>query len=176
MSGRWGSERTQRLKTPNVNKSNNNNCGLSKGTQQWSWFHTWEISAAGTTLSIPLGVCADCFSWWSFLLQNVNVEFEITNFSLTIVSDNLGNLWFWPLCFTQGIPIAAVLHSRGTLSTPRVGSFLWQMGLQHRILSWKGSTRIIESYHRTTEWLGLEWTSSIIKLQPPCHRQGHQPP
>ena len=24
------------------------------------------------------------------------------------------------------------------------------------------------------EWLGLEGTSRIIKLQPPCHRQGHQ--
>jgi len=26
------------------------------------------------------------------------------------------------------------------------------------------------------EWLRLEGTSRIIKFQPPCHRQGHQPP
>jgi len=30
--------------------------------------------------------------------------------------------------------------------------------------------------HKSTEKLGLEGTSGIIKLQPPCHRQGHQPP
>ena len=30
--------------------------------------------------------------------------------------------------------------------------------------------------HRIIEWLGLEGTSRIIKLQPLCHRQGHQPP
>jgi len=29
---------------------------------------------------------------------------------------------------------------------------------------------------RIIEWLGLEGTSRIIKLQPPCHRQGCQPP
>lgn len=28
----------------------------------------------------------------------------------------------------------------------------------------------------TTEWLGLEGTPRIIKFQPLCHRQGHQPP
>ena len=27
-----------------------------------------------------------------------------------------------------------------------------------------------------TEWPGLEGTSRIMELQPPCHRQGHQPP
>ena len=27
-----------------------------------------------------------------------------------------------------------------------------------------------------TEWPGLEGTSRIVNLQPPCHRQGHQPP
>jgi len=26
------------------------------------------------------------------------------------------------------------------------------------------------------EWLGLEETPKIIKFQPPCHRQSHQPP
>ena len=26
------------------------------------------------------------------------------------------------------------------------------------------------------EWLGLEQTSRIVKLQPPCYRQGHQRP
>jgi len=26
------------------------------------------------------------------------------------------------------------------------------------------------------EWLGLEGTPRIIKFQPSCHRQGHQPP
>jgi len=30
--------------------------------------------------------------------------------------------------------------------------------------------------HRIIEWLGLERTSSIIKLEPPYHMQGHQPP
>jgi len=30
--------------------------------------------------------------------------------------------------------------------------------------------------HRIIEWPGLEGTSRIIKLQPLCHRQGHQPP
>ena len=30
--------------------------------------------------------------------------------------------------------------------------------------------------HRITEWLGLEGTSRIIKLQPPCCMQGYQPP
>ena len=30
--------------------------------------------------------------------------------------------------------------------------------------------------HRITEWPGLEGTSRIMKLQPPHHRQGHQPP
>jgi len=29
---------------------------------------------------------------------------------------------------------------------------------------------------RIIEWLGLEGTSRIIKLQPSCCRQGHQPP
>jgi len=29
---------------------------------------------------------------------------------------------------------------------------------------------------RITEWLGLEGTSRIMKLQGPCLRQGHQPP
>jgi len=28
--------------------------------------------------------------------------------------------------------------------------------------------------HRTTEWLGLEGTPGIIKIQPPCCRQGLQ--
>ena len=31
------------------------------------------------------------------------------------------------------------------------------------------------SNHRITECPSLEGTSRIIKLQPPCHRQGHQP-
>ena len=31
-------------------------------------------------------------------------------------------------------------------------------------------------YHRITEWLGLEGTSRIMKLQSPHHRQGHRPP
>ena len=31
-------------------------------------------------------------------------------------------------------------------------------------------------YHRITEWPGLEGTSVIMKFQPPCHRQDHQPP
>ena len=30
--------------------------------------------------------------------------------------------------------------------------------------------------HRIIEWLGLEGTSRTIKLQPPCCRQGPQPP
>jgi len=30
--------------------------------------------------------------------------------------------------------------------------------------------------HGIVEWLGLEGTSRIMKLQPPCCRQGHQPP
>jgi len=30
--------------------------------------------------------------------------------------------------------------------------------------------------HRIKEWLGLEDTSRIMDLQPPHHRQGHQPP
>ena len=30
--------------------------------------------------------------------------------------------------------------------------------------------------NRVTEWPGLEGTSRITKLQPPRHRQGHQPP
>ena len=29
--------------------------------------------------------------------------------------------------------------------------------------------------HRITEWLGLEGTSRIMKLQPPCRKQGHKP-
>ena len=36
------------------------------------------------------------------------------------------------------------------------------------------STEII--YYRTVEWFGLKGTSRIIKFQPPCHKQGHQPP
>ena len=32
------------------------------------------------------------------------------------------------------------------------------------------------SLHRITEWLGLEGTPKIIKLQFPCSRQDHQPP
>ena len=34
----------------------------------------------------------------------------------------------------------------------------------------------VSQNHRITEWLGLEGTSRIMKLQPPRHRQGHQPP
>ena len=34
----------------------------------------------------------------------------------------------------------------------------------------------LQSYHRIIEWLGLEGTSSIIKLQPPHHRQSCQTP
>ena len=30
--------------------------------------------------------------------------------------------------------------------------------------------------HRVTEWFGLEGTPRTINFQPPCHRQGHQPP
>ena len=30
--------------------------------------------------------------------------------------------------------------------------------------------------HRIIEWLGLEGSSRIIKLQTSCHMQGHQPP
>ena len=30
--------------------------------------------------------------------------------------------------------------------------------------------------HRVIEWRGLEGTPRIIKFQPLCHRQGHQPP
>ena len=30
--------------------------------------------------------------------------------------------------------------------------------------------------HRIIVWLGLEWTLRILKLQPPHHRQDHQPP
>jgi len=30
--------------------------------------------------------------------------------------------------------------------------------------------------HLSIEWLGLEGTSRIIKLQPLCHMKGHQPP
>ena len=30
--------------------------------------------------------------------------------------------------------------------------------------------------HRITEWLGLEGTPRVIMFQPPCHRQGRQPP
>ena len=30
--------------------------------------------------------------------------------------------------------------------------------------------------HRILEWLGLEGTLKIIKIQPPCHMQGCQPP
>ena len=36
--------------------------------------------------------------------------------------------------------------------------------------------RSISQTHRITEWLGLEGTSRIMKLQPRCCRQGHQPP
>ena len=36
------------------------------------------------------------------------------------------------------------------------------------------STRIL--IHRITESLGLEGIPRIIKFQPPCYRQGHQPP
>ena len=36
--------------------------------------------------------------------------------------------------------------------------------------------RIVESQnHRIIEWLGLEGSSRIIRLQPRCHWQGHQP-
>ena len=38
---------------------------------------------------------------------------------------------------------------------------------------WKWKGKLI---HRITEWSGLEGTSRIMNLQPPCHRQGHQPP
>uniref|UniRef100_A0A8C3L1I6 Kinesin family member 13B n=1 Tax=Chrysolophus pictus TaxID=9089 RepID=A0A8C3L1I6_CHRPC len=34
----------------------------------------------------------------------------------------------------------------------------------------------VDLYHRITEWPGLEGTSRIMNLQPPCHMQGHQPP
>jgi len=34
----------------------------------------------------------------------------------------------------------------------------------------------ISQNHSIIEWLGLEGTSRIIKLQPPCHKRGHQPP
>jgi len=33
-----------------------------------------------------------------------------------------------------------------------------------------------KQYHRTIQWLGLEGTSRIMKLQPLCCMQGHQPP
>jgi len=43
----------------------------------------------------------------------------------------------------------------------------------HQVV-WQGK---MESYHRITEWLGLEGTSRVIKLQPPPHhREGCQPP
>ena len=38
------------------------------------------------------------------------------------------------------------------------------------------SNKHITESHRITEWSGLEGTSRIMNLQPPCHRQGHQPP
>ena len=39
-------------------------------------------------------------------------------------------------------------------------------------------TSCVISYklHRIIEWLGLQGTSRIIELQPPCCRQGLQPP
>ena len=45
--------------------------------------------------------------------------------------------------------------------------------------SYVGQTAFMDSKcccHRITEWLGLEGTSRIMKLQHLCHRQGHQPP
>ena len=35
---------------------------------------------------------------------------------------------------------------------------------------------LTKGIHRIIEWLGLEGTSRVIKLQPPFHEQGHQPP
>ena len=40
----------------------------------------------------------------------------------------------------------------------------------------QGQDEWVSWNHRTTEWLGLEGTSEITKLQPPRHRQGHHPP
>jgi len=36
--------------------------------------------------------------------------------------------------------------------------------------------RTVQLSHKITERPGLEGTSRIMDLQPPCHRQGHQPP
>jgi len=41
----------------------------------------------------------------------------------------------------------------------------WVLSLQERLRS-----------HRITEWPGLKRTKMIIKFQPPCYVQGHQPP
>ena len=101
MSGRWGSERTQRLKTLNVNKSNNNNCGLSKGTQQWSWFHTWEISAAGTT-QYSLG----CLRWLLLLVVLPPTERKCRIWDNQFQSDNC--LWQ----FGQLVVLALAFYSR----------------------------------------------------------------
>ena len=38
------------------------------------------------------------------------------------------------------------------------------------------SITILNKKHRITEWPGLEGTSRTMNLQPPYHRQGHQPP
>ena len=38
------------------------------------------------------------------------------------------------------------------------------------------SDALVSYSHGITEWPGLEGTSGITKLQPPCHMQGHQPP
>jgi len=50
---------------------------------------------------------------------------------------------------------------------------------QHQLSTMLGAALTLElqkHYHRIIEWLGLEGTSRIMKIQHPCHRQGHQPP
>jgi len=66
-------------------------------------------------------------------------------------------------------------------------TFIKHLGLQqlpHWDLTGKLTRKHLNSHHiqreenlkEIIEWLGLEGTSRIMKLQPPCHRHGHQPP
>ena len=54
-----------------------------------------------------------------------------------------------------------------------VSNVLPSRGGEHKNLN---LAKMSLAFHKITEWLGLEGTSRIMKLQPPCCMQGHQPP
>ena len=93
---------------------------------------------------------------------------------------------FWlallALTFSSKIPRNRIVFGGALLGvTACLSLVLLRHGEKGRSHSWRiqiieSQNKRISQIHRITEWLGLEGTSRITKLQPPHHTQGHQPP